>query len=54
MPLRRRGTGGSLCATGFEVTRPHRIARPNALETTPAALRTVLVERARASLEVRK
>src|ERR1022692_1177322 len=33
--------GGSLLVTGLAEINPHRIARVNALETTPAMLRTV-------------
>jgi hypothetical protein len=53
MPLCRRGTGASLWATGLDVTRPQRIARAKALETTPATSRTVLAERARGALDLR-
>src|SRR5687767_14849170 len=54
VPLRRFGTGGSLGATGFADTRPHLIARANALETTLAMLRTVFADNGRGSLDFRK
>jgi|CZKS01.1.fsa_nt_gi hypothetical protein len=43
MPFRFLGLGGSLLVTGFVVSRPHLIARENALERTPAMLRTVFL-----------
>ena len=39
--------GGSLLVTGFIEIRPQRIARANALETTPAIFRTVFALSAR-------
>ena len=49
MPFRIFGFGGSLADTGFAVTRPHLIALANAMETTPAMLRTVFADRGRAA-----
>jgi hypothetical protein len=41
MPRRFFGTGGSLCDTGLLVISLHFTARANALDATPAMLRTV-------------
>ena len=50
MPFRFFGTGGSLADTGFSLTRPHLIAFANAMDTTPAMLRTVFADKGRAAL----
>src|SRR5262249_23980855 len=47
------GVGGSLLVTGLAEIRPHLIARPNALETTPATWRTLLALKGRGVLVFR-
>src|ERR1035441_6763045 len=46
--------GSSLLVTGFVDINPHRIARANALETTPAIQQTVLADRGRSSFVPRR
>jgi len=47
------GAGGSLFVTGLVSTNPHLRARRNALDRTPAVLRTVLADSARGVLSLR-
>src|SRR5215470_11912616 len=50
IPSRFFGTGGSLFVTGFVVANPHLMARRNALDTTPAMLRTDFADSGRGVL----